>query len=149
MKRSSKVAIAAGASVLVLGTGVGVASAATSGSGTPTPSSSVSASTSKQQDQQHRRGGVFRRVEHGELTLAGRRHLVVDVQRGQVQSVSATSVTVRSRDGYTHTYTVTADSRIRKDKVRTSIGKLAKGDRVWVVAAHTGSTVLRLGDRGQ
>jgi hypothetical protein len=152
MKRSGKVAIAAGASVLVLGAGVGVASAATSGSGTPNPSSSASAGEpqrQQQRDRQHDRRGVFRRVLHGEFTLAGPRHRVVDVQRGQVQSVSATSVTVKSRDGYTHTYAVNSDSRIRKDRNRSSIGQVAEGDRVWVVAAHTGSTVLRIGDRGE
>lgn len=149
MKRSGKVTIAAGASVLVLGTGVGVASAATSGSGSPTPSSTASASPSKGQDRQHKRRGVLRRVVHGEFTLAGKKHRVVDVQRGQVQAVTSTSVTVQSRDGYTHTYVVNDDSRIRKDKKASSIGQVAKGDKVWVVAAHTGSTVLRLGDRAQ
>ncbi|HEX6446925.1 MAG TPA: hypothetical protein VF053_17660 [Streptosporangiales bacterium] len=149
MKRSGKIAIAAGASVLVLGAGVGVASAATSDSGSPAPSSSASAAPSHQDRQHSRRAGVLRRVEHGVFTLAGRRHRTVDVQRGEVQSVSATSVTVKSRDGYTHRYAVDAHSRVRKDRERSSIGRVAKGDRVWVVAEHSGSTVLRLGDRGQ
>lgn len=149
MKRSAKAAIVAGASVLVVGTGVGVASAATSGSGSPTPSSSASASPSQDHGRQHGRGGVLRRVVHGEFTLAGKQHRVVDVQRGEVRAVMGTSVTVESRDGYTRTYAVNGASRIRKDRKPSSIGQVAKGDRVWVVAAHTGSRVLRLGDRGR
>lgn len=149
MKRKVTAAVATGASVLILGTGVGVAYASSSTGGSPTPSSSASASASQQVDRQHPRRGVLRRVLHGEVTLAGPRHRVVDVQRGEVRAVTSTSVTVRSRDGYTHTYTVGPESRIRKDRQRSSIDQVAKGDRVRVVAAHTGSTVLRLGDRGR
>ncbi|MBO0827909.1 MAG: hypothetical protein J2P24_09015 [Streptosporangiales bacterium] len=146
MKRSAKVAIAAGASVLVVGTGVGVASAASFDDGGRTPSGSTSARP-WHHGRQHRHGGAFRRMLHGQFTLAGRQHRVVDVQSGEVQAVTSRSVTVQSQDGYTHTYAVDGDSRVRMGRQPSSIGQVAKGDQVWVVAEHAGSTVLRLGVR--
>ena len=149
MNRRGKAAIVAGASVLVLGAGVGVASAATGDSGSPSPSTTASAGPSKGRHPRQGHRGVLRRVEHGQLTLRGKEHRVVDVQRGEVRAVTSRSVTVKSRDGYTHTYAVNDDSRIRRNREQSSISQVAKGDEVWVVALHDGSTVLRMGDRAR
>ncbi len=42
------------------------------------------------------------------MTLAGKKHRVVDFERGTVQKVLGTSITVVSKDGFTQTYTVGA-----------------------------------------
>ncbi|MHB8339679.1 MAG: hypothetical protein ACYDB7_00670 [Mycobacteriales bacterium] len=58
--------------------------------------------------------GLLSRVEHGVLVVhvkGGTQTL--DVQRGVVMSVSATSVTLRSADGFVGTYALTATSKVR------------------------------------
>lgn len=49
-------------------------------------------------------------------------------QRGTVEAVSGTSVTVRSEDGFTRTYAVTAETRIVKVPGPAADGSPAKGD---------------------
>ena len=94
---------------------------------------------------------LLSRVEHGEATLRTKTGTeVVDVQRGTVTAVTPTSVTVRSQDGFTATYTVTSASKVRKDKQTSSISAVAVNDKVEVVAAKQGpaDNVLRLHDAG-
>ncbi|WP_143056292.1 hypothetical protein [Pedococcus cremeus] len=54
-------------------------------------------------------------VQHGELTVTGSdgKAVVMTVQRGTVTAASATSVSVRSDDGYAQTYAVNASTRVR------------------------------------
>lgn len=155
MMRKTKAAIAAGASVLIVGAGTGVAFASTSGDDAATsPSPSASPSDSHKgkagkpgkQDGKKRKG-MLQRVEHGTFTLSGKKHRVIAVQRGEVQDISSKSVTIRSKDGYKHTYSVTDDSKVRKSKEKSSIDKVADGDRVGVVAEH--DKILRINDRGK
>jgi hypothetical protein len=49
-------------------------------------------------------------VLHGQVTIQkpGGGYETLDVQRGTVTAVSATSLTVKSTDGYTTTYAVTS-----------------------------------------
>jgi hypothetical protein len=63
---------------------------------------------------------------HGELTMPAPngKTEVVDVQRGTVTNISASSLTVRSSDGFTKTYTIT----------KSFARGLAKGDQVEVRA---------------
>ena len=59
--------------------------------------------------------GQLGRVQHGELTVTGSdgKAVVMTVQRGTVTAASASSVTVRSDDGYTQTYAVNSSTRVR------------------------------------
>lgn len=60
------------------------------------------------------RRGRLQRLEHGQLTLqAPKGERTVDLQRGTVDAVSPTSITVVSPDGFTQTYTVAAKTRVR------------------------------------
>ncbi len=63
------------------------------------------------------------------------------VQRGEVTAVSATSITVKSADGFTQEYAVTADSKIRVAGGGGAIGDVKVGDAVGVRATKSGSTV--------
>lgn len=77
---------------------------------------------------------------HGQLTVpkSGGGYQTVDVQDGTVTAVSATSVTVKSADGYAATYTVTSNTVV--DAEAAGIGSVKKGDTVFVTATVSGST---------
>lgn len=141
MLKRTKVLVGTGVAVVALGgTGAGVALADSS---TPAPPSS---STPAPAPKKHH--GLLTRVDHGEVTLKGKKHRVLDVQRGQVQAVSPTSITVKSDDGFTATYTVDQDTKVKKAKQDAAIDKVAQNDKVTVVATKDGSTLTakRLND---
>jgi len=124
------------------GVGGGIAFAADS---TPTPSSPAPAA------QQHKARGLVGRVEHGQMTVRTKTgDQVLDIQRGQVTSVSATSVAVRSTDGFTATYAVSGTSTVRVQKKTSTIADVHNGDQVAVAALHTGNTdtIRRIADAG-
>ncbi len=75
-------------------------------------------------------------VQHGALTVQDNgTPTVVTVQRGAVTAASAGSVTVKSQDGFSATYAITADTR-------GNLANLAKGDTVLVVARKSGSQAV-------
>lgn len=133
----------AGAAVAALIAGGGVAYAVSA----PTTTSTTAQPSAPTKAKHHR--ALLGRVSHGELTLGGKDHRVVDVQRGQVQSVSSTSVSVKSDDGFTATYAVDDKTKIRKDGKTSAIGDVHNGDTVVVVAtkANGADTANRIGDR--
>ena len=80
-------------------------------------------------------GGLLGRlgnVQHGELTVTGSdgKAVVMTVQRGAVTAASATSVSVRSADGFSQTYAVNTATRVTGG----SAAALEKGDQVLVLA---------------
>ena len=113
MKELTKI-IAAGVSTVALAGGIGAGLAyADTPSDEPTTTPTASATNSpaetpttkpsgKRNRNGDRRGFVRRRLLaralHGEVTLAGEEHRVIVFQRGEVQKVSATSVTVKSNE---------------------------------------------------
>lgn len=121
-------ALLAGAVALALtGTGVAIAWSATDLSpATTSPSSSASPSEpakgkkDKSQRPQHLHSESVVKKADGtfETELS---------QQGTVDAVSATSVTVKSEDGFTQSYTVNADTRIIKYPAPAADGTPAKG----------------------
>jgi hypothetical protein len=92
-------------------------------------------------------GRWLRRLEHGQLTFAGRNgDRTVDIQRGTVTAVSASSISVRSQDGFAATYQVKSTTRIRKAGQQAAISSVHDGDRVLVIAS--GGVALRIRDLG-
>lgn len=77
---------------------------------------------------------------HGQFTApkAGGGYQSVDVQRGTVSTVSASSVTVKSADGFTATYAVTSATVV--DAQAAGIGSVKQGDTVFVSATVSGGT---------
>ena len=59
--------------------------------------------------------GQLGRVQHGEVTVTGSdgKAVVMTVQRGTVTAASATSLSVRSDDGYAQSYAVNSSTRVR------------------------------------
>jgi hypothetical protein len=89
----------------------------------------------------HAKRALLKRALHGEVTVGGEKGTrVIDFQRGSVQSVSSTAITLKSTDGFTATYVVTADTNVRKNGAAATIGAIEKGDTVRVVALKSGST---------
>lgn len=88
--------------------------------------------------------------EHGEFTGAGKAHRTIDYQRGTVTAVNGSSITVRSQDGFTATYTFAPKVRVHKDKQQATPAQVLTGDRVFVAATKepTGLQALRVRDRG-
>lgn len=141
---AKKVAVVAAAVLALGGAGAGLALADTT-SGTADPT----ATTATAGHPHARHGRAL--GEHGEIT----RHTkdgdrTVDVQRGTVDAVSPTSITVTSRDGFRQTYAFTPTTKVRKDKRAGSVAQVAVGDRVGLAALHApqGLQVLRIRDAG-
>jgi hypothetical protein len=156
MNKIAKI-VAAGASVVALigGIGAGIA-AADPGTTSPTPTPTASATAKDKPADKHRDGlpgrrALLARALHGEATLGGEKHRVVAFQRGVVQEVSATSLSVKSEDGFTSTYVLNADTKVHKQGDKSTISAIKKGDHVRVLALKNGSTLTAkaIGDRGQ
>ena len=149
MKTAAKI-IVAGVSTLALAGGIGAGIAyADPPTPTPTPTARPTPTAEpRNPDQWHPRKNrplaLLRRALHGEVTLAGEEHRVVVFQRGPVEKVSDTSLTVKSADGYTATYVVSVDTTVRKNGDKATITDLRAGDRVLVVANKEGSTLKAL-----
>ena len=71
----------------------------------------------------------------------------VHTQSGEVTAVSTSSITVRSEDDYTRTYTVTAETVVNAQ--RDGIGSIEVGDTVRVLGVEADGTVtaVQIGDR--
>lgn len=148
MMRKTKMIAASGiAAVALAGAGAGVAMADTS---TQAPQPTQDSAKSADSTHHHKRHGLLQRAEHGEVTVGGAKPKVIDFQRGSVQQVSPTSITVRSKDGFVGTYAVNGQTKVRKEKKASSIDKVAIGDQVRVRALKSGSTdtAKMIGDRG-
>jgi len=92
-------------------------------------------------------------ILHSEVVLAkdGGGTQTVLVQKGAVTEVNGTSVTVKSADGYTKSYAVNGDTKVKADK--DEIGAVAANEEVLVVAPQSGdkqtaTVVLDLTDIG-
>lgn len=140
--------IAAGVSTIALACGIGAGIAyadpptpTPTAAATPTPTAEPRDPDRWEQRRMRRLAPLLRRALHGEVTLAGEEHRVVVFQRGPVEKVSDTSVTVRSSDGYTATYVVSNDTAVRRNGAKATIADLKPGDRVVVVANKDGSTL--------
>lgn len=118
----------------------GIAYASTSS----TPSSSGSASSSASRTAG--RHPLAARALHGQLVVATKKHgdVTVDLQRGVVVDVTATSLEVRSTDGFMQTYVLTSATKYRSAGKATTSSAIADGDHVGVTATGTGPQTARL-----
>ncbi|NIK59710.1 hypothetical protein [Kribbella shirazensis] len=121
----------------------GVAWAATSADPTPSPSASPSSPSTPGQEQKPdgpgrgfgARGGFgLGGALHGEYVVPkdGGGYQTVATQRGEVTAVSKESITVKSEDGYSRTYTLTEDTLV--NAARDGIDDVKTGNTVTVTA---------------
>ncbi len=82
-------------------------------------------------------GGGF--AIHGSFVTPkqGGDYQTIDTQRGTVTGVSATSITVKSVDGFTASYTVSSTTLVHAQ--RDGIASVKTGDEVGVTAIESGS----------
>jgi hypothetical protein len=115
---------------------------------TTSPTKTPAAEPSGKRDQNGLRKRFVRRqlrfvarALHGEVTLAGEKHQVIVFQRGGVQKVSGTSLTVKSNDGFVETYVLSDDTKVREDGDKSKLSDIDTSDRVLVVATKDDSTL--------
>lgn len=135
-------ALIVGAVALSLsGAGAALAWSAGPPSATPSPTPSASPSTPGQDGRQAKPDKSQRaQFQHGESVVKkadGTFQTVIE-QRGTVEAVSGTSVTVRSEDGFTQAYTINADTRVAKNG---TIADIAVGDVVRIAGIKDGGQV--------
>jgi Domain of unknown function (DUF5666) len=86
-------------------------------------------------------------VLHGEATIGkpGGGTAVVHFQNGIISAISGSTMTVKSTDGFTSTFTVNGTTRILLNGTDGTLSKLAKNDKVRVMGVENGSsTVARM-----
>ncbi|MFC5180473.1 hypothetical protein [Actinomadura harenae] len=151
--RANKKTMAAGvAAAGLLGAGLYAAVPAFAASPSPSPSAHPSAS-GKGHGGQWRHGGKngahghrgFRggmRGVHGEATVKAKNNTfkLVDWQRGQVTGKTGTTLTVKSADGVTWTWTVDAKTRVMKSRAKSALSAVGNGDQVVVFGDRSGDT---------
>ena len=86
-----------------------------------------------------RLGGVGGGVLHGEFVRRnGNGYQTVDVQTGQVTAVSSSSITLKSSDGFTKSYSVDTNTLVNAG--RDGIGTVKVNDNAYVLAVVSGQT---------
>jgi hypothetical protein len=85
-------------------------------------------------------GGGLGGAIHGEATVpkSGGGYQTIDLQRGTVSTVSDSSLTVTSADGYSATYVVSSSTEVNAQAA--GIGTVKVGDSVAVTATLSGTT---------
>ena len=87
-------------------------------------------------------GGPDGQLLHGEeVVQQGTKVVTIEEQAGKVTAVSATSITVKSTDGFTATYVVSVATKVGKDRAEAKISAVKVGDTVRIEATKAGSTV--------
>jgi hypothetical protein len=133
----TKSALGAGAAAVAL---LGVGGVAFAQGGAP---DAPKADQTQQQGHHKHHGGKHHPLaglEHGEFTKSTKQGAkTVDVQRGTVVAAAPNSLTVRSKDGFTATYTVDPTTKVRKQRGNAPITEVKPGDRVGVQADKNGA----------
>jgi hypothetical protein len=79
-------------------------------------------------------------VLHGQFTIAkpGGGYQTVDIQNGDVTAVSNASITLKSSDGFTHSYAIVGSTMV--DAQRGGISSVKVGNQALVLATVSGNT---------
>lgn len=139
-KRSvKKLAIAIAVALGIAGAGAGVVYAASgSTSGTeqgPGGSGAMGGGPGGQSSQGGGPGGLMSEALHGEYVVSdGNGSYTTEIlQNGEVTAISDTSITAKSEDGYTKTYTIDSDTT-------SDLSSIETGDDVTITATVSGDT---------
>jgi hypothetical protein len=105
--------------------------------GSDSPSSQGTHASGKHAGQHHGKARLLKRLQHAEIVTKNAKGFVThELIKGTVTDVSATSITVQSADKTSETFTVNGDTKVRVRSggkgAPSSIGKVAKGDQVFV-----------------
>lgn len=85
---------------------------------------------------------IMRHVVHGTVVVEKKDGTFVTLQfdRGTIASIGAGTLTISEAGGRTETVATNADTRVRKNGVKSDLSRLAVGDKVAVVSELRGST---------
>jgi len=87
------------------------------------------------------RRGLGRHIEHGVLTVETKNgDQTIAVQRGVVTAINDTSVTVKSADGFTMTWTFGNPIRVIERRTTVQPKDVTVGETIGVAGLQTGST---------
>lgn len=112
------------------------------GQAAPGAKAAKAAKAAKHKHHGQRLERIAGRVVHGDVVVKTKDgYRTVVMQRGTVVSVSATSLQLRSADGFTATYALGADTWVRKGHKNGSNSSPAAGDIATVLASRSGSTL--------
>ena len=91
----------------------------------------------------------LRTTGHLSLTKKTKKHgtVTVLVQRGEVTALSPTSISLKSKDGFSHSYAITDKTKVRERGQTVDLGDVKVGERAMVVALQTkqGDVARRIG----
>jgi hypothetical protein len=108
------------------------------------PSPAPSASAAPQTRAEHRRAirrYLRKNTLHGEVAVQGKDGIkTIVVQRGTITAVTSTSVSVKSTDGFTLTWTFGDKLRVVQDKKTVPTSALKTGTAIGVAGTKSGST---------
>jgi hypothetical protein len=108
----------------------------------PSPSSSNAPGGRGHRPALRLRRALARNVEHGEVVVQTKDgDKTVDVQRGTVTAIDATSVTVKSADGFTQTWVFGTPLRVIEHRNSIQPSAVKVGQRIGVAGVKNGSTV--------
>jgi hypothetical protein len=121
------------------------APAAPNGSAAPNapaaPNGSAAPGTDKARKVGPARKLLRKNTLHGEVTLQTKKGVqTVVVQRGTVTAVNATTVTVKSSDGFTETWTFADKLRVRSERKKADRAAIVVGAEAGVAGAKVGDT---------
>jgi hypothetical protein len=90
--------------------------------------------------------GVGQNVLHGEFVVKDKDGKVTTMvaQHGSVTAVSATSISLKSDDGFTGTYAVNNDTRVRVGGGPGAITGVKTGNEAWVIATKGGTSTAKI-----
>lgn len=108
------------------------------------PAPSASAGTGSDARARHPRVAIRRYLRkntmHGSVTVQGKDGVkTIVVQRGTVTAVTSTTVTVKSTDGFSLTWTFGNPMRVVQDKKTVATSALAAGKTIGVAGTQSGS----------
>jgi hypothetical protein len=111
------------------------------------PAPSASPDAGKGSGRGHRpalrlRRALGRNVEHGEVVVQTKQgDKTIDVQRGTVTEITNTTVTVKSADGFTQTWTFGTPLRVIQHRSTIQPSAVKIGDAIGVAGVKNGTTV--------
>jgi DNA mismatch repair ATPase MutS len=81
----------------------------------------------------------LRKSGHVKITRQTKKHgtVTVLVQRGVVTAVTPTAISLKSKDGYSHSYVITAKTKVREKGAAVPLSDVKVGERAMVVALVT------------
>lgn len=80
-------------------------------------------------------------VLHGETVVQTKDGTqTIEVQRGQVTAVTATTVTIKSTDGFTETWTFGAKFAVVQNRAKVAASAIKSGAQIGIAGTKTGDT---------